>query len=279
MRCDQLREQFGAFVDGELDAAARTAIEAHLRDCDACRAELDRLRELTARIQGAGPDGVPPDLWDRIAERLDTRALPRRRRFLVRMRTVVAAAACLLVAVGGGYLLLQRGVELTPSASAATVDFSALLDGLALDAEQAFRTFVGQYQGRRVSADEARHHARQLNFALPPTLPGGFVVDEVFALRIGDNPAAAAIYRHGSEFVGVIFHRAIHPEDYGTYRDHECVVGEHRGHRVAVGEWHLVHVTDATTCHCVLSRLDEEKDLPPILDAVAPQLPAGDHHS
>lgn len=170
--------------------------------------------------------------------------------------------------IGGGYFLITQGLG-TP-AEAATVNFSVLLDGLSVDAETAFREFVRQYNGRRVTAAEARRHASQLNFDIPATLPGGFELDEVFALTIGDAPAAAATYRRSGEFLGTIFHRAIHPEDYGTHRDHPCVIGEHRGHRVEVGEWRLIHVTDATTCHCVLSRLDERTELPPILDLVAP---------
>lgn len=270
MRCDEMREVLGSYADGEIAPEMRAAVDAHVCACEACRSELGQLRELAERIQAGGSVAVPPALWDRIADKLDSARPPRSTRRIFRLRSILAFAACLLLAVGGGYLVLTRGVDFASKAEAATVDFSVLLNGLSLDAEGAFRQFVALYHGRRVSAAEAQQHARQLNFAIPQELPGGFGLQEAFALQIGDTPAAAAIYRRDNEFIGTIFHRAIHREDYGTYRDHPCVVGEHRGHRVEAGEWHLIHVTDATTCHCVLSRLNEKSELPPILNAVAP---------
>ncbi len=273
--CDEMREMLGPHVDGEGSPETRAAIEAHVCTCEKCRCEVEGLRELGSRIAASSPTCVPPALWSRIETQLATEA-PRHRfvRFL-RVRSILAAAACLVLAVGGYFAVLQG---LSTRAEAAPVNFSALLDGLSGDAEKAFRGFVELYRGRRVSSAAARQHASQLNFAVPEQLPGGFALNEAFALQIGDTPAAAAIYRRSGEFVGTIFHRAIHPEDYGTYRDHPCVVGEHRGHRVQVGEWRLVHVTDATTCHCVLSRLDETRELPAILQAVAPDFkPATDH--
>lgn len=265
----------GPYVDGEGSSDTRAAIEAHVCMCTECRFQVEDLRALASRIAAGSPTCVPPALWSRIESQLGAEP-PRRRvaRFL-QLRSILAAAACLALAVGG-YLAILQG--LSARAEAAPVNFSMLLDGLSVDAEKAFRQFVELYRARRVSSASARQHASQLNFAVPEQLPGGFALHEAYALMIGDSPAAAAIYRRNGEFVGTIFHRAIHPEDYGTYRDHPCVVGEHRGHRVQVGEWRLVHVTDATTCHCVLSRLDETNDLPAILQAVAPDFkPATDH--
>ncbi|MFO0839802.1 MAG: zf-HC2 domain-containing protein [Phycisphaerae bacterium] len=279
--CDAMRELLGPYVDGEGSPETRAAIEAHVCACAECRREVEGIRELGDRIAAGAQSRVPPGLWGRIESRLSAAAPRRPLVRIFRLRSVLVAAACLVLSVGAYFAVLE---SLSSRAEAATVNFAALLDGLPVDAERAFRQFVALYRGRRVSAIEARRHAAQLNFALPPALPGGFELREAFALQIGDNPAAAAVYRRNGEFVGTIFHRAIHPEEYGTYRDHPCVVGEHRGHRVEVGAWRLVHVTDATTCHCVLSRLDGESELPPILDAVAPHWdevtdpPAGHEH-
>ncbi|GMU82521.1 MAG: zf-HC2 domain-containing protein [Phycisphaerales bacterium] len=273
--CEEMREVLGPYVDGEGSPETRATIEAHVCTCKDCHCEVTRIRELGARIEAGGSVCVPSALWERIESRLAEAPKLVRVSHWLRLRSVVAAAACLLLAVGGGYFMLTQG--LSTRAEAATVNFSALLDGLSVDAEKAFREFVQLYRGRRVTAAEARRHASQLNFEIPATLPGGFQLDEAFALKIGDAPAAAATYRRSGEFVGTIFHRAIHPEDYGTHRDHPCVIGEHRGHRVEVGEWRLVHVTDATTCHCVLSRLGETEELPEILRAVAPDAKSVDH--
>jgi anti-sigma factor RsiW len=70
-------------VDNELDAANATAIEAHLRSCADCRAELDRIRAVRDRL--AAPslrDRAPEGLHARIGAMLDAEtgvATPRRR--------------------------------------------------------------------------------------------------------------------------------------------------------------------------------------------------------
>jgi anti-sigma factor RsiW len=278
--CDEMREMLGLYVDGEVSPETRAAIEAHVCTCDHCRCEIQALRELGGQIAAGNQACVPRALWSRIETELAAKPRHRLVNRFFRFRAILTAAACILLVVGGYYAVLQG---LSTRAEAAPVNFSVLLDGLSADAEKAFREFVELYRGRRVSGSEARKHAAQLNFAVPQALPGGFELEEAFALQVGDAPAAAAIYRRDGEFVGTIFHRAIHPEDYGTHRDHPCVVGEHRGHQVTVGDWRLVHVTDVMTCHCVLSRLDERTELPPILRAVAPDFrpassPPGDHH-
>ena len=274
--CDEMRDLLGPYVDGEGSPETRAAIEAHACQCAECKCEIESLRELGNRIAAGEPACAPPALWDRIEKQLGDTSPRRRLGRLLRLRSILAAAACLLLAVGGYYAMLQ-GTSTT--AEAATVNFSVLLDGLSIDAEKAFRQFVELYRGRNVPSAEARKHASQLNFEVPQILPGGFELEAAYALQIGNAPAAAAMYRRNGEFLGTIFHQAIHPEDYGTHRDHPCVVGEHRGHRVEVGEWRLIHVTDATTCHCVLSRLSETTELPPILHAVAPDFKAAKDHS
>jgi len=92
--------------------------------------------------------------------------------------------------------------------------------------------------------------------------------------RFGDAPGLAARYERGDEFLAAIFHKPVQCMNQDSNRALPCVVGEHRGRKVSVGDWSMVHVTDPTTCHCVLSRLDEAVELPLILDAVAPGLEA-----
>jgi anti-sigma factor RsiW len=40
MRCEQIREQLVAYLDGELDAAEREEVDIHLAGCPACRREM-----------------------------------------------------------------------------------------------------------------------------------------------------------------------------------------------------------------------------------------------
>ena len=69
-------------VDGELDAANTLAIEAHLKACSDCRAELERI-EAVRDIIAAAPlrDRAPDGLHERIDAMLDAEAgTPRRSR-------------------------------------------------------------------------------------------------------------------------------------------------------------------------------------------------------
>jgi anti-sigma factor RsiW len=64
-----------AFVDGELDAANALAIEAHIRACADCRAELERIESVRDLLAAARlGDTAPAGLRDRIDAMLDAQA-------------------------------------------------------------------------------------------------------------------------------------------------------------------------------------------------------------
>lgn len=44
-------EELNAYIDGELDAAARARVEAHLESCAACREAVDELRTVSQALQ------------------------------------------------------------------------------------------------------------------------------------------------------------------------------------------------------------------------------------
>jgi len=163
-------------------------------------------------------------------------------------------------------------------ATASPVNFAVLLDGLSFDPHAAFHKFVRHHGGRTATVEAARRHASKLDFEIPEELPGGFVLSSLYVLEFGSDPGVAAAYARNGEFLAAIFHAAVKQEHFGTHKDLPCVVGEHRGHKVEVGQWKLVHVTDPTTCHCVLSQLDENTGLSPILKAVAPRSMDGATH-
>lgn len=94
--------QLNDYLDGVLGAVEASALEAHLRQCAECSAELDSLRAVVARVQ-ALPRAVRPEREllpdirgtierDRIIELPATR-----RRVLWSLRAPLAAAALLLI--------------------------------------------------------------------------------------------------------------------------------------------------------------------------------------
>jgi len=190
------------------------------------------------------------------------------RRIIGPVRSAMAAAVVFAVGIG-----LLAATLSAPEAQASTVHFEVLLDALPLDARKAFRKFLLLYDAKEIAPAAAADLAPDLNFALPGVLPGGFRLQQVYALRFGEQPGLAASYDRDGEFLGVIFHQPVRVEQFGTHKDYDCVVGKHRGHEVKVGDWRLVHLTDPTTCHCVLSKLSDTTGLPEVLAAVAPPLP------
>jgi len=269
--CESIREWLGPYLDEEVAPSVRQEVAAHLSICRACLEELDELRAVAAAIAGPLVVNVPPGLWDAIGGRLDrtpTARHPFSRIFY--SRPGLALAASVAIVIGLGLFTLPWGRDGGSRVQAATVDFGILLDALQADAREAFNKFLARYGAKESSLSEARRFAPGLNFDLPQALPGGFELQTTYVLRFGDAPGVAAKYDHGGEFLAVVFHPQVLREDFGTHKDRSCVVGKHRGHKVPIGEWSLVHLTDPSTCHCVLSRLDEAAELPAVMAAVAP---------
>lgn len=283
MYCEAVERQLERYVDNELSAQEQTGIEAHLESCSGCRAEVGKLRKVVDQLARPPAVTVPKLLWATIERRLDQTKQPDLRCSPVRRLRVRSApwalAATLVLAVGLGLFGLS---SFDTTARASTVDFGVLLDALPLDAQKAFRRFLVRYDAKPTTPIAAMRLAPDLNFATPPVLPGGFRLQSVYKLRIGGAKGIAAAYDKDGEFLAAVFHPPMKHERFGSHESYPCVIGEHCGHKVQVGEWKLVHLADPTTCHCLLSRLDEQRDMPAVMEAIAPKLieagATGEHH-
>jgi len=76
-----------AFLDGELAADERRAVEEHLGACAGCRAELDGLRRVASHLRRLERAAPPPVLADRVARRVAVDA--RRPGLLTRLEAVL----------------------------------------------------------------------------------------------------------------------------------------------------------------------------------------------
>jgi anti-sigma-K factor RskA len=118
MRTDHARfaEDVGAYLLDALDGRERRAFERHLRSCDECRREVERLRAAADVLPGSVEQIEPPARLKAalMAEIEPSRA--RKRRPLLRP-VLVAAAVGLLIGIG----VSQLGGD-DPRTIAATVD-------------------------------------------------------------------------------------------------------------------------------------------------------------
>lgn len=97
-----------AYHDGELSPAERLIVEAHLRDCPVCAAELAAIRRMSRAFAGA--ETTQPSHEQLLQLARSVRAEPSDDRMLLRLfrRIAIAAAALLACALAGGIFLSQR---------------------------------------------------------------------------------------------------------------------------------------------------------------------------
>jgi len=109
---DRWMDRLSEYLDGDLPASDRAALEAHLETCSDCSALLDDLRRVVDRARGVKEYLPKRDLWPGIASRIGATpaASPRiGRRWSFSMPQLAAAAIFLMTLSGGTVWLLQSG--------------------------------------------------------------------------------------------------------------------------------------------------------------------------
>ena len=97
MSCEEVWREVSNYLEGEVDASLRSAIEEHLRGCKHCQAVLDGTRNVIQLYGDQGMLELPPGFSRRLHRRLEEN-MPRPRG--TAFGWMVAAAATLLI-VGG----------------------------------------------------------------------------------------------------------------------------------------------------------------------------------
>jgi anti-sigma factor RsiW len=102
------RVRLDAYHDGELPPAERLIVEAHLRDCRSCAAELATIRRLSGAFAATSPREPSHEQLLQLAA--SVRAEPYEARMLLRLfrATAIAAAAVLACAIAAGVYLSQQ---------------------------------------------------------------------------------------------------------------------------------------------------------------------------
>jgi hypothetical protein len=119
---DKWTDRLSDYLDGELSAAERKELEAHLSSCEECSATLEQLHQVVARARALEDRPPAGDLWSSVAERIGAWTAvgdlaERRRRRQVRLRErrlsfslpqLAAASIALMVLSAGSAWMVSR---------------------------------------------------------------------------------------------------------------------------------------------------------------------------
>lgn len=166
LRCDDVRRELSARMDGEIDTATDRLLEEHLAGCTECRRHEAALRQVkrAVRLQ------VAPDVPDLTARIMDAVAphQPRRRRaevWRVRARIALVAAVIGALVTAGSVVPFRRDTTDLAHAS----DISRLVRAAATDLGSYHATFTIVERGWHPSVD-TRHFSAEIWFAAPESL-------------------------------------------------------------------------------------------------------------
>jgi anti-sigma factor RsiW len=155
----EFTDQLSVYLDGELPAEHRAALEAHLASCVACRGVLDDLKAIVTAApsyEGSLPDH---DLWPAIRNAIDESrevTLPApvrtRRARVFSLPQLVAASVAFAVLTGGGvYAALRYWTPVAPPAPSPAVQAATPAPGLAVipagaRASEVYREAIGDLE-------------------------------------------------------------------------------------------------------------------------------------
>lgn len=102
------RVRLDAYHDGELSPAERSAVEAHLRDCPSCAAELAAIRRMSGAFADTTPREPSHEQLLQLARSVRSEASDARMLLRLFRGTAVAAVVLLACALASGAYLSQR---------------------------------------------------------------------------------------------------------------------------------------------------------------------------
>ncbi|HUF27652.1 MAG TPA: zf-HC2 domain-containing protein [Gemmatimonadaceae bacterium] len=213
MTCERFENEVGGWLDGELDAGQRAAMDAHRASCDACSALVTDLRRLATEARALAELAPARDLWAGIEARIEAPVIPlgesapgtapaRRsgRRWQVAPQWLAAAAAALIVASSGVTYVLTRESSVVAGDPVANEQWVMVDAGLPVATASA--------SGRSVAEQDHDDQIRLLRAAIAErrgALDTATVATVERALRVIDDAIAesrAALERDpGSEFL------------------------------------------------------------------------------
>jgi anti-sigma factor RsiW len=202
LTCRELEALLHPYLDGELDAAARAEVDAHLQGCAGCQRQLQDFRRLHQMFQDPALRYTASDtLKQRLKAGLEQAAARQARRPAL---WAGAAAAAVFVGVITFTLMPRGGDDDDAMADAAIAEHAQSLTGSHLtDLTSADPKALQSWFGGKLAYSPPVHDLTAQGYALV-----GARLDHV-----KDQPAAALVYLHHSDYVTVFVCAAEKPGD------------------------------------------------------------------
>ena len=131
-QCERAQTALADYVEGSLRGRARARVEAHLRDCADCRAEVAALERTGELLKDARAIPAPSRVWGSIeAEIAGKQSLPTIRSLRVLWRGAVVVAALATALIAGWMVRPQEAPIAAPTVQQAEIDeeFQSTLEG------------------------------------------------------------------------------------------------------------------------------------------------------
>jgi len=71
LKCSSVCKDLSAFLDDELNPRRRRQVELHISECENCRREAEKLREMIGFVGGISRPEVPVQLWEGTRQKLE----------------------------------------------------------------------------------------------------------------------------------------------------------------------------------------------------------------
>lgn len=198
----------GAYALDAVDDIERASFDRHLRECDACRTEVDELQETATRLADATWSVPPPRLRENVlAEVARTRQLPpvaapppaSPRRRVPRRWLLTAAASVVVAAAAAGTAVYavqdQRVRDERAIAEAARSSEARVREILAAPDVQVREAAVTG--GGRMTVASSRLHDAGVVVMAADAAPTGGQVYQLWTIRPGSNPKSEGALRVG----------------------------------------------------------------------------------
>jgi anti-sigma factor RsiW len=235
MSCRERAEQVSAYLDGELEAAAKEDLEAHLATCESCASDLRQSRELSRAIrQGASVPEPDAALRGRLAGSLrEPRRVRRPWAKIVATHALVAAAAVYVAWIAAIWWTRPSEEQRIGEGVVAAHVRSLLADHLTDVASSDRHTVNPWFQGKVDFAVGARDHADH-----------GFALEGGRLDYVDGTVAASIVYRHGKHAMNLFL--------WPSRADGNEGVG-----KIAVRNYRIVHWETGGVWRWLVSDADE----------------------